>query len=68
MALDVMEQQLSDHDFIANDAYSIADIALYAYTHVADEGGFDLGEYPQINAWLERVQRLDGFVPMSDRH
>ena len=68
MALDVMERELSDHDFIANDSYSIADIALYAYTHVADEGGFDLGEYPQINAWLGRIQDQDGFVPMSDRH
>ena len=68
MALDVMERELSDRDFIANDAYSIADIALYAYTHVADEGGFDLGEYAQINAWLERVRQQDGFVPMSDRH
>lgn len=67
MALDVMEKELSDNDFIANDAYSIADIALYAYTHVADEGGFDLGNYPQVNAWLSRVERQDGFVPMKTR-
>lgn len=65
MALDVMEQELTDNDFIANDNYSIADIALYAYTHVADEGGFDLGNYPQIRAWLERVEMQDGFVPMK---
>jgi len=65
MALDVMEQELTDNDFIANDNYSIADIALYAYTHVAGEGGFDLGNYPQIKAWLERVEMQDGFVPMK---
>ncbi|MDH3374373.1 MAG: glutathione S-transferase family protein [Gammaproteobacteria bacterium] len=68
MALDVMEKELTEHDFIANDAYSIADIALYAYTRVADEGGFDLGGYPQIRAWLQRVEKQDRFVPMSDRH
>lgn len=65
MALDVMEQELTDNDFVANDKYSIADIALYAYTHVADEGGFDLGNYPQIRAWLERVEMQDGFAPMK---
>lgn len=68
MALDVLEQELTDNDFIANDTYSIADIALYAYTHVADEGGFDLGAYPQIRAWLARVEKQSRFVPMSDRH
>ena len=65
IALDVMEQELTDNDFIANDRYSIADIALYAYTHVADEGGFDLGNYSQIKAWLERVEMQDGFAPMK---
>jgi glutathione S-transferase len=64
MALDIMEQELCDNDFIANDRYSIADIALYAYTHVAEEGGFDLDSYPQINAWLRRVEAQDGYVPM----
>ena len=68
MALDVMERELTDNDFIANDAYSIADIALYAYTHVADEGGFDLGGYPQVIAWLKRVESQEGFVPMLQRH
>ena len=68
-ALDVMEKQLSSSDFFANEVYSVADIALYAYTHVADEGGFDLGDYPRINAWLKRVESQDGFVPMkSDGH
>ena len=66
-ALDVMERELSGSDFIANDAYSIADIALYAYTHVADEGGFELAGYPNINAWLARVESQDRFVCMSER-
>jgi glutathione S-transferase len=54
-ALDVMEQRLGGNDWMVGNAYSIADIALYAYTHVADEGRFDLGRYPGITAWLARV-------------
>lgn len=54
-ALGVMERHLSEHDFFVNEQYSIADIALYAYTHVADEGGFDLQEYPAISRWLKDV-------------
>ncbi len=65
MALDVMEREFSDNDFIANGKYSIADIALYAYTHVADEGGFDLDGYPQVNAWLRRIESQPGFVAMK---
>ena len=64
-ALDVMEHELGKHDYIANDRFSIADIALYAYTHVAHEGGFELGAYPQINAWLERVGSRERYVPMQ---
>ena len=67
-ALDVMERHLSAHDFFANDAYSIADIALFAYTHVADEGGYDLANYDSINAWMVRVRATENFVPMSDGH
>ncbi len=54
-ALRVMEQQLERTPYLVGEQYSIADIALYAYTHVADEGGFDLGPYPAIRAWLARV-------------
>jgi glutathione S-transferase len=54
-ALDVMENRLQGRDFLAAERYTIADIALYAYTHVADEGGFDLGPYPRIRGWLDRV-------------
>ena len=64
-ALDVMEQQLGSSAFIAGERYSIADIALYAYTHVAGEGGFDLSGYPNVNAWLDRVTGQPGFVPMQ---
>ena len=64
-ALDVMEQHLSAHDFFANDTYSIADIALFAYTHVAHEGGYDLSAYPTVNKWLDRVRKTPGFVGMK---
>lgn len=66
-AFDVMEQQLGKNRFIANDRYSIADIALFAYTHVADEGGFDITDYPHINAWLDRVTEQPGFVAMRGK-
>lgn len=63
-ALDVMEQHLSEHDFFVDERYSIADIALYAYTHVAEEGKFELSGYPAIRAWFERVINVPGHVPM----
>ncbi len=61
-ALEVMEQQLGDNMFIAGSEYSIADIALYAYTHVAHEGGFDLDDYPATRAWLDRVKATPSHV------
>ena len=64
-ALAVMEQQLLSHSFITGDKYNIADIALFAYTHVADEGGFDLEEYPATLAWIERITGRPNYVPMS---
>jgi len=63
-ALDVMEQQLGTQEFIANNEYSIADIALYAYTHVADEGGFCLDDYPLVRQWLRRIEDRPSFVAM----
>ena len=66
-ALEVMEQQLGNNTFIAGSEYSIADIALYAYTHVAHEGGFDLDDYPATRAWLDRVKVTPGHVPMEPR-
>lgn len=63
-ALGVMEQQLARTPFLAGPAYTIADIALYAYTHVAHEGGYSLETYPAIRGWLARVERQPGFTPM----
>ncbi|OEC36555.1 glutathione S-transferase [Pseudomonas cuatrocienegasensis] len=63
-ALRVMEKQLEQTPYLVGDAYSIADIALYAYTHVADEGGFDLSPYPAIQAWLARVASHPRHVTM----
>ena len=64
-ALAVMERHLGESDWFGGDAMSIADIALYAYTHVADEGGFDLADYPGVVAWLDRVAEQPGHVPMN---
>jgi glutathione S-transferase len=65
IALDVMEEHLAERDFFVDEQYSIADIALYAYTHVADEGGFDLEPYPSIRCWLERVASQPGHRQME---
>jgi glutathione S-transferase len=65
-ALDVMEHQLSRTSFLVGQQYSIADIALYAYTHVAHEGGFDLSRYPGIQAWMQRVASHPRHVGMLD--
>ena len=54
-ALDVMEKHLATRQFFVGERYGLADIALYAYTHVAHEGEFDLSKYPGINAWMKRV-------------
>jgi len=64
-ALDAMERHLERRAFLVADRYSIADIALYAYTHVADEGDFDLAGYPAIRAWLGRVVAQPGHVTID---
>ncbi len=64
-ALDVMERHLSTTKFFAGNTYSIADISLYAYTHVAHEGGFSLNTYPHIQAWLTRVAEQPRHQPMD---
>lgn len=66
-ALDVMEQHLATRSWFVADRYTIADISLYAYTHVAAEGGFALDEYPHINAWLARVASRPDHIPMQTR-
>ncbi len=65
-ALRAMEDHLAERDFLVADRYTIADIALYAYTHVAPEGGFDLGPYPAINRWLARVEAQPGHIAITD--
>ncbi len=64
-ALDAMERHLDGRAFMVGDRYSLADISLYAYTHVAHEGGFDLDPYPAIRGWLERVAAQPGHVPID---
>ncbi len=64
-ALDVMERHLAGSDFLVDDQYTIADIALFAYTHCAADGGFDLTVYPAVCAWLARVQTQPRFVRMQ---
>lgn len=65
-ALSVMELRLKQQDFLAGEALTIADISLYAYTHVAGEGGFDLSGYPAIGKWLERIERHANYFAMND--
>jgi glutathione S-transferase len=64
-ALQVMEKHLTSNEFFVSNRYTIADIALYAYTHVADEGGFDLSPFPSIRIWLDRVRNEPGHKPMT---
>lgn len=64
-ALGVMETHLKANDWFAGGHYSIADIALYAYTHCAAEGGFDLARFPAIRAWLARVESQPFYAPMG---
>jgi glutathione S-transferase len=64
-ALAAMERHLEGKEFLVGERLSLADIALYAYTHVANEGGFDLARYPAIRAWLERVAATPGHVPID---
>jgi glutathione S-transferase len=64
-ALAVMDGHLRERRFFVGDRLSIADIALYAYTHVADEGGFDLSGYPAVLAWLDRVAAQDPHIPIT---
>lgn len=65
-ALKVMERHLSDRDFLVAQTYTIADIALYAYTHVAGEGGFTLHEFPAIQAWFKRVEAHPKHISIAD--
>src|SRR6201994_4583278 len=64
-ALEAMERHLTGRDFLVGDSVTVADLALYAYTHVADEGGFEIGRYEAIGAWLERVRSLPGYIEIT---
>lgn len=64
-ALRLMDEHLAGHDFFAGESLSLADVALYAYTHVAESGGFTLADYPNVAAWFDRVATAPGFVPLS---
>jgi glutathione S-transferase len=64
-ALDLMEEHLRDRAFFVADRFTLADVALYAYTHVADEGGFDLAQRPAIRGWMDRISALSGHIPID---
>ncbi len=64
-ALDAMERHLAGRSYLVGERYSIADIALYAYTHVADEAGMELSRYPEITGWLGRVAAQPGHIPIT---
>jgi len=65
-ALRLMDEHLLARDYFAGERLSLADIALYAYTHVAEDGGFALAAYPRVQAWLERVPAHPGFITLAD--
>ena len=64
-ALAVMERHMAEREFFVDGGCSLADIALFAYTHAAGEGGFDLAAYPAVSEWLARMRTLPRFVPMA---
>lgn len=64
-ALGVLEEGLRGCDWLVGGEYTVADIALFGYTHVAHEGGFDMGDYPRIRAWIERIKARPNFIAME---
>jgi glutathione S-transferase len=65
-ALDLMDKHLAERKWFAADQFSLADICLFAYTHVADEANFDLEAYPHVIHWMERIVTMDGHVGLDD--
>ena len=63
--LAVLDNYLEKNDFVTDHGYSVADIAVYGYTHLADEGGFDLSQYKHVSAWIARVQDQPGYMPID---
>jgi glutathione S-transferase len=64
-ALEAMERHLAAREFFVGEGATVADLALFAYTHVAHEGGFEMGRFDAIEAWLERIRALPGYVPIT---
>jgi glutathione S-transferase len=64
-ALAAIDGHLDGRDWLVGDTFTIGDISVYAYTHVAEEGEFDLGRYPHVQAWIERVAAVPGYVPLD---
>jgi glutathione S-transferase len=64
-ALGILEEHLADRDWLVGSEFSIADISVYGYVHTANEGGFDLAQYPAVRAWIDRVAARPGYVSMS---
>ncbi len=65
ISLQIMEDHLEKHSFMVAERYTIADLALFAYTHIAEEGGFDLSSFPAILQWIERVKQQPRFIPFK---
>jgi len=63
--LAAMDGHLEGRSYLVGDSFTIADISLYAYTHLAEEGDFDLGQYPNVRAWIARVAAVPGHVPLE---
>ncbi|MGB3455305.1 MAG: glutathione S-transferase family protein [Litorimonas sp.] len=66
-ALGVMEAHLENNDWFVGERCTLADVSLYAYTHVAEEGGFDLSQFPAVQRWLERFASQDGHIPITKK-
>ena len=66
-ALKVMDDHLAENDFFACNRFTIADISLYAYTHVAGEGGYDLSQFPNIQSWIKRIEATSRYIPFDTR-
>ena len=63
-----LDDHLKGRQYVVGEKYSIADISVYGYTHLAEGGGFDFADYPAVKAWIDRVQRTDGYVPLDALH
>ncbi len=63
--LKVLDNYLESNDFVTDHGYSIADIAVYGYTHLANEGGFELDDFKHVSAWISRIQQQDGYTPIE---